>query len=75
VTKGNRGRPPKEDLNPENFDPGQSNFASKSDPMTHSTALYYQRKLEKEERFKKIIGQQNISNFFTKNHIEKKDDQ
>lgn len=29
---------------------------TEQDPMTNSTALYYQRKLEKEERFKKIIG-------------------
>ena len=32
--------------------------------MTNGTALYYQRKMEKEERFKKIIGQKNINSLF-----------
>lgn len=58
ITKGNKGRPNKYDLeeNAKRLDPKKSNLAGENDPMTHSTLLYYQRKLEREERFKKIIG-------------------
>lgn len=35
--------------------------------MTHSSNMYYKRKDEKEERFKKIIGQKDINVFFNKN--------
>ena len=31
-----------------------------------STVIYYDRKKEKEERYKKLIGQQDIKNFFAK---------
>lgn len=45
VSKGLKGRPPKEnEMTEDNYDPNASNFAGKNDPMTHSTALYYQRK-------------------------------
>ena len=42
VSKGLKGRPPKDnEMGEESFDPNASNFAGKNDPMTHSTALYY----------------------------------
>ena len=51
-----KGRPSKHE-NSDVLDPNTSNAANGSDPMTNSTALYYHRKWEKEQRFKKIIGQ------------------
>lgn len=45
----------------------------KTGKPTLSTMLYYEKKKEQEERYKKIIGQRDISSFF-KSHKEDKNE-